>query len=38
MSARDTVLGKIRASMRVPASDEVRRKTVADRLENTPNT
>lgn len=36
MSARDTVLGKIRASMRVPASDEARRKTVADRLESTP--
>ena len=36
MSARDTVLGKIRASMRVPASDEARRKTVADRLETTP--
>jgi hypothetical protein len=36
MSARDTVLGKIRASMRVPAADEVRRSAVADRLESTP--
>lgn len=36
MSARDTVLGKIRASMRVPAADELRRRAVADRLESTP--
>jgi L-lactate dehydrogenase complex protein LldG len=36
MSARDTVLGKIRASMQVPAADEVRRRAVAGRLESTP--
>jgi len=36
MSARDTVLGKIRASIRVPASDAVRRKAVATRLEEAP--
>jgi len=36
MSARDTVLGKIRASMRVPASDAERQKTVATRLAETP--
>lgn len=36
MSARETVLSKIRASMRVSASDEDRRKAVADRLESTP--
>jgi len=36
MSARDTVLGKIRASMRVPASDSERRETVAARLAEAP--
>lgn len=36
MSARDTVLGKIRMSMRVQASDAERQKTVAARLAETP--
>lgn len=36
MSARDTVLGKIRASMRVPASDAERRNAVSARLADTP--
>jgi len=36
MSARDTVLGKIRTSMRVSASDADRRKAVASRLEEAP--
>lgn len=36
MSARDTVLGKIRASMRVQDSDSERRKTVATRLADAP--
>ncbi|MEM5471961.1 LUD domain-containing protein [Hoeflea sp. AS60] len=36
MSARDTVLGKIRASMRVSATDAERRKTVMARLEEAP--
>lgn len=36
MSARDSVLGKIRASMGSPASDANRRKAVMDRLEAAP--
>lgn len=36
MSARDTVLGKIRASMGNPASNDERRKAVMDRLTDTP--
>ncbi|MDP2731934.1 MAG: lactate utilization protein [Hoeflea sp.] len=36
MSARNTVLGKIRASMRVPASDDDRKRTVAARLAEAP--
>jgi len=36
MSARDTVLGKIRASMGSPASNDDRRKTVTDRLAAAP--
>ena len=36
MSARDTVLGKIRASMRVQASDSARRDTVTARLAQAP--
>jgi L-lactate dehydrogenase complex protein LldG len=36
MSARDSVLGKIRASMGSPASNDDRRKTVTDRLQAAP--
>ncbi|MDF1606806.1 lactate utilization protein [Hoeflea sp. YIM 152468] len=36
MSPRDTVLGKIRASMRVPAADSERRNAVSARLADTP--
>lgn len=36
MSARDTVLGKIRASMRVQTSDDERKQTVAARLADAP--
>ncbi|MCY0093889.1 LutC/YkgG family protein [Hoeflea ulvae] len=36
MSARDTVLGKIRASMRVQTSDDARRNMVAARLADAP--
>jgi L-lactate dehydrogenase complex protein LldG len=32
MSARDAILNKVRASLQTPASDEARRKAVADRL------
>ncbi|SOE18382.1 L-lactate dehydrogenase complex protein LldG [Hoeflea halophila] len=36
MSARDSILGKIRASMGSPASNDDRRRTVADRLGSAP--
>lgn len=36
MSARETVLGKVRASIRISGADEARRKAVADRLTETP--
>ena len=36
MSSRDTILGKIRTSMRVPSSDEARRTAVSQRLELAP--
>ncbi len=32
MSGRDAILNKVRASLKTPASDEVRRKSVADRM------
>ncbi len=36
MSARDAILGKMRAALKAPAEDEARRKKVAARLRNAP--